>query len=693
MKPDILRPLFVSIDTVKGVGPKSESLFRKLGINKSIDLLWHLPTSISHRTFVEHVSRGTIGSKVTFIATVLEHVPSHNPRQPYRVKVSDGQSVIDLVFFKMDKRYIRRLLPVNEVKLISGTLDLFNGTHQMTHPDHIGEPRNKDNWVGTQTVYPLTAGLTSKGLARTIQSFLPLLPDLPEWIPPALLEKNAWPSWRQAITKLHTPQTDEDLWGTTKERQRLAYDELLANQLTLSLIRYHFQTRSGESLVSNNALVPKAVSLLPFQLTASQEEAFEEIKKDLEKPMRMLRLLQGDVGSGKTIVALLTMLVAVENGGQAAILAPTEILAKQHFANLSQIADQLGIKVSLLIGSMTPKEKRDYKEQLAQGKIHIAVGTHALIQEDVIFKDLKVAIIDEQHRFGVNQRLALTDKGNHVDVLLMTATPIPRTMVLASYGDIATSQLKEKPKGRKEIMTRVMPLDRMDDIVESLKRVLDRGEKIYWVCPLVEESDVMDYTAAAQRFEMLSPLFPGKVGLVHGQMKDDEKETVMAQFKEGDVDILVATTVIEVGVDVPQATIMVIENAQQFGLSQLHQLRGRVGRNDLQSSCLLLYGHPISEIGRARLQIMRDTNDGFIISEEDLKLRGGGDIVGTRQSGLPPYKVADPFMHAHLLGTATKHAHAIVERDPFLKSTESKSIRLLLHLFDKEDSLIKLNPV
>ena len=365
MKPEILQPLFRPTSAIKGVGPKSIRLYENLGIHKALDLLWHLPTNISHRKFVDHVSNGTVGEKVTFIGTVIEHVPSFSPRQPYRVKVSDGQSVIDITFFKMDKRYIRRLLPINELKLFSGTLDLFNGTHQMTHPDHIGEPRNRDLWEGTQTVYPLTAGLTSKGLQRTVQNLLPGIPDLPEWLPEALIQQNVWPTWQEALRKIHPPKTDEDLWGTTKERQRLAYDELLATQLTLSLIRYHFQNRSGESLTTTSHLLPKLIASLPFKLTSSQNEAFGEIQHDLAQPMRMLRLLQGDVGSGKTIVALLTMLIAIENGGQATILAPTEILAKQHSHSLSKLTEGLGINVSLLIGSMTPKEKREYKEKLA----------------------------------------------------------------------------------------------------------------------------------------------------------------------------------------------------------------------------------------------------------------------------------------------------------------------------------------
>lgn len=685
MKPEILTPCFASVHTLPGIGPKTAQLFERLGCPRILDVCYHLPVKVVNRKWVQHVSQAQVGDQITFEGVVTNHVPPKNPRQPFRVHIDDGDVTTELSYFKASRAFVTKLAPLGARRLISGRLEMYNNMYTMSHPDFVGECDQRDRWLGGEVVYPLTAGLTSKNLGYTIQRALAKLPPLPEWLDLSFVAKQGWPGWNESLRRLHGPKTESDLGPQTPARLRLAYDELLASQITLSLARRHYQKGRGQSIVGDGRLRRAALERLPFSLTQAQVQALDEIDRDMAAPERMLRLLQGDVGSGKTVVAFLSMLTALEAGHQAALLAPTEILARQHFATIEPLARALGLEARLITGHLTPKEKQAVKDALADGTVSIAIGTHALIQVDVTFKDLAMAVIDEQHRFGVRQRLSLAEKGRGVDLLLMTATPIPRTMVLAAYGDLAVSFLREKPAGRKPITTRVMPLDRLDEVAQGLERILARGERIYWVCPLVEESEVLDFAAAQERFLYLQARFGNRVGLVHGQMPDLERDAAMAQFRAGTLDILVATTVIEVGVDVPEATTMVIENAQQFGLSQLHQLRGRIGRSDLASACVLLYGQPLSDVGKARLKIMRETNDGFLIAEEDLRLRGGGDILGTKQSGLPDFKFADPFFHGDLLETAAQQAQHLVAQDPGF--TQNPHLKILLHLFEKEQAL------
>lgn len=471
-------------------------------------------------------------------------------------------------------------------------------------------------------------------------------------------------------------------------RARLAYDELLANQLALQIVRRKQRKRPGRSIDGDGTLRERLEQSLPFSLTGSQRIACSEIAGDMKSDSRMLRLLQGDVGSGKTVVALMAMLTAAEQGAQAALMAPTEILARQHFATIEPLAEAIDVSVILITGRDKGKKREKLVSRLNSGDTPIVIGTHALLQDDIGFDDLALVVVDEQHRFGVHQRLALAGKGAAADILVMTATPIPRTLMMTAYGDLETSRLTEKPAGRKPIETRAMPLSRLEDVVDRLRPAIASGARIYWVCPLVEDSDVLDVAAATERQAALAQRFGDRVGLVHGRLKAAEKDAVMARFAGGELDILVATTVIEVGVDVPEATIIVIEQAERFGLAQLHQLRGRVGRGDRPSSCILLYGEPLGETAKARLKVMRDTDDGFVIAEEDLRLRGAGEVLGTKQSGLPQFRMADLAVHADLIDTARDDALLILEKDPDLKSERGKAMRTLLYLFER-DAVVK----
>jgi ATP-dependent DNA helicase RecG len=540
-----------------------------------------------------------------------------------------------------------------------------------------------------EPVYPLTAGLSNTSLRKAVHAALQALPDLPEWIDEPYLKKNDWSSFAESIEALHAPTSDEDFLPSNPVRGRLAYDELLANQLALAILRQSMKRRAGRPITAPGRLRKAILDALPFALTGAQTRALAEIDTDMADPLHMLRLLQGDVGSGKTIVALLAMATAVEAGHQAALMAPTELLARQHFETISRFAAPAGLRVRLLTGRERGKERLAILEDLKTGEIDILLGTHALFQEAIAFHDLGLAVIDEQHRFGVHQRLALQAKGvgAGAELLVMTATPIPRTLLLTSYGDLDVSRLDEKPPGRKPVLTRTVPLERLDEVVDGIERAVETGAQVYWVCPLVGESETLDLAAAEERFAHLQKRFGEKVGLVHGQLKGKEKDAVMARFAAGELSVLVSTTVIEVGVDVPNASIMIIEHAERFGLAQLHQLRGRVGRGAAQSSCVLLYRAPLGDIARERLNVMRDTEDGFAIAEEDLRLRGGGEVLGTRQSGLPAFRIAQLPEHQDLLAAARDEARLCLTRHPNLEGERGARLRLLLYLFERDDAV------
>ncbi len=688
MRPFILDPIFTSVRSLAGIGPKTAKLIEKLtGNEKLVSMLWHLPVRFIDRRYNPKVANATSGAIVTLTVKVDAHSPSKIRSRPYRIHCSDSSGSVDLIYFNAKTSWLENQFPIGQTRIISGEVEYYHGTLQMPHPDMVGTEDERDKIEIVEPVYPMTAGVTHKTMHKIISQVLPRVPSLPEWLDKALIEREHWVCWHEAINEVHTPEQEDDLMPSSKIRQRLAYDELLANQLAIALVRNHNKKQDGRVFIPEPALIKKALASLPFTLTKAQELAVAEIAKDMGEPYRMLRLLQGDVGSGKTIVAFFAVLNAVSNNAQGALMAPTEILAQQHAKNITPFAEALGIKVVLLTGRHKGKIRAEILEQIASGEAQIIIGTHALFQQDIIFKDLGLAVVDEQHRFGVHQRLELAQKGVGTDVLVMTATPIPRTLTLTAYGDMDVSRLNEKPAGRMPIETSIIPKNRLAEVVEGLKRKIDSGSRAYWVCPLIEESEVLDLAAAEERFIELQTIFGERVALLHGRMKADEKEQIMQSFAAGELDLLIATTVIEVGVDVPEATLIIIEHAERFGLSQLHQLRGRVGRGKEQSNCILVYNSKIGENGRKRLQTIRSTEDGFIIAEEDLKLRGAGEILGTRQSGLPEFKLSNLNEHAHLLRMAGDDAKLIISKDPNLQSERGKALRILLYLFERDHAI------
>lgn len=688
MRPEILFDLFAATTSIRGVGANTGKLLEKLSGTRVRDILFHMPVGMLQRYFVERLGQAAVGQTITIILTVEQHFPppSQHRKRPYKVRARDGQGMaVDLIFFSARQDYLLKILPVGATRMVSGTLDAFNHTWQITHPDHIGSPEEVKDWTGIEAVYPLTQGITTKYLNKVMKEALQRCPELPEWLDEDFRLQMQWPHWREAIYRAHQLEKPEMLSPLSPARRRLAYDELLANQLGLLLIRQHFLRQKGRSLKGDGHLRRKLLEALPFALTQAQQRAVQDINQDMGAESRMVRLLQGDVGSGKTVVAMMAMLNAVECGFQAAMLAPTEILAQQHYETLKTWAESVGVRVALLV--QRSKGKKQILAALEEGMIDIVVGTHAILQEHVTFKNLGLAVIDEQHRFGVEQRLKLGQKGENVDSLVMTATPIPRTLMLATYGDLATSILDEKPPGRQEIVTKVLPTSKLDSIIEGLQRAIAEGQKVYWVCPLIEESEVLDLAAAQDRYEALKKVFHERVALIHGRMKGDEKDQTMNDFLSGKYQLLVATTVIEVGVHVEDATIMVIEHAERFGLAQLHQLRGRIGRGRMASTCVLIYDPPLSENATRRLKIMKETTDGFRIAEEDFRLRGGGDVLGLRQSGLPDFKLVDPELHQDLLPLAHRQAQDLLSTDPALTTPRGKAAKVLLYLFDKDKAI------
>jgi ATP-dependent DNA helicase RecG len=694
MRPDLLNPLFTDVTSLKGVGDKVAKLFQKV-LHKGaaparvVDLLLRPPVAVVDRRYRCTISQLPEQGVVTVEVTVGEHIPpKQGSKLPYRIEVFDDTGQMTLVYFKAYADSMKSLLPVGQRRIVSGEISWFRAEAQMNHPDHVVTVDAFATLPAIEPVYPLTAGLTGKAYLKAMQQALPRLPHLPEWQDMAWMQKNAWAGFHDSLTAAHLPPAPNATDPMNPVRQRLAYDELLANQLALAMVRRHMKRSSGRVLKGDSRLRSNIIGALPYRMTGAQDNAIHEIAVDMASGQRMIRLLQGDVGAGKTVVALMALAVAVEAGAQGALMVPTEILARQHMASLGRIADAVGLRLGLLTGREKGRVREEVLAALASGEIDILIGTHALFQEGVTFRDLGLVVIDEQHRFGVHQRMALQGKAQMApDVLVMTATPIPRTLALTAYGDMDVSRLHEKPPGRLPIETRVMPLSRMDDIVEGLRRSLSQGVRAYWVCPLVEESEFVDLAAAEDRFTHLATAFPGKVGLVHGRLKGPERDKVMADFKSGAVSVLVSTTVIEVGVDVPEAAIMVIENAERFGLAQLHQLRGRVGRGTAKSHCILLYQEPLGETAKARLEIMRSTEDGFVIAEEDLRLRGAGEVLGTQQSGLPEFRMADLSVHAELLATARDDAALIINRDERLQTPRGEALRHLLYLFERDEAI------
>ncbi len=684
LRPEILYPLFAPVTALAGVGPRFAKLFEALAGPHTVDLCWHLPSGVIDRRYAPKVAAAQPGRIATVTVTVGQHRAARSPRQPYKIACHDETGELELVFFHAREDYLRRILPEGQQRVVSGKVEVFADALQMTHPDHVAPPEESAEVMTVEPVYPLTAGLSLKVVGKAVRAALERAPELPEWLDPAFLGRQGWEGWRESLGRAHAPEDEADISPLTRARQRLAYDELLANQLALALVRARQRRQRGRSVRGDGRLRGAVLDALPYGLTGAQQRALAEITDDMAAESRMLRLLQGDVGSGKTVVALLAMLSAVEAGGQAALMAPTEVLARQHYQTLQPLAAAAGVGLEVLTGRDKGKSRNAILARLANGEAGIAVGTHALFQEDVEFRDLALAVIDEQHRFGVHQRLTLSAKGRAVDVLVMTATPIPRTLMLTAYGDLEVSQLTEKPAGRLPIDTRALPLERLEEVVEAVARALAEGAKVYWICPLVAESEASDLAAAEERHAALKARFGEGVGLVHGRMAGKEKDAVMAAFSEGPLKMLVATTVIEVGVDVPAASVMVIEHAERFGLAQLHQLRGRIGRGRAKSTCLLLYQGPLGETARARLRTLRETDDGFKIAEEDLRLRGAGELLGTRQSGFPEFRLADLAVHGELLAAARDDARLILDKDAELESPRGQALRTLLYLFERD---------
>ncbi len=690
-RPFELDPVFRGLTTLPGVGPKNGKLLEKLlGGAKVLDLLHHKPADFVDRRFSPKISDAPDGKIATLEVQIMQHKPAARRGLPTKVIATDGTGSITLIFFNMGADWFAKQLPINETRIISGKVENYQGQKQMIHPDAIGKVEERATIETIEPIYPLTAGVTNKTLRKAIKGALSTMPKLAEWDDAAFLKQQGWSSWHDSIKMLHDPEDESGLLPTHPARQRLAYDELLANQLSLALVRLHQRKQNGRAWVNNGTMRQKILSTLPFDLTGAQKRCLEEIDADMREPLKMLRLVQGDVGSGKTIVAACAMMNVIECGAQAAIMAPTEILARQHEESFAPWLDAAGISYITLTGRNKGKEREKIYQQIADGSAQVVIGTHALFQDSVIFKELGLAVIDEQHRFGVHQRLALSQKTKGTDVLVMTATPIPRTLTLTAYGDMEVSRIDEKPPGRKPVDTRLLPKEKVDSMIDAIDRQIKTGARVYWVCPLVEDSEVLDLQAAEARFDILQERYGDQVGLIHGRLKADEKDAVMSAFARGDKKILVATTVIEVGVNVPEANIMVIEQAERFGLAQLHQLRGRVGRGAEKSFCFLVYAEGLSQTAKERLTIMRETEDGFIIAEKDLELRGGGEILGTRQSGLPTFKLADLNAHGDLLAAARDDTKLILSKDENLETERGIALKTLLYLFEQDQAIKRL---
>ncbi len=690
MRPTHLDLLLSPINKLKGVGPKLENIINKLGINLNVHFLWHFPYRIIEKKYYENIHEAPINELVTLKIEVIKHYPSKFRRQPYRVSCLANEAPIDIVYFNARHPVVRSLLPIKSFKMISGKLEFYKNKFQITHPLNIENITDIQLLREKEPVYSLTAGLNMKSFIKLSNQVLHLIPNLKEWIDKKLLIKYNFVSWKEAIENLHNPEIEDTYSEKNSYRRRLAFDELLAHQLAICIIRTIDNKKISVVFDNDNKLKNTLIKNLEFKLTNSQITVLNEIQNDLISNKQMIRLLQGDVGSGKTIVALISMLIVIESGYQATLMAPTSILAYQHYENILNAIQNLPIQIDILTGKDKGKKRIEKLDKIKNGKTQIIIGTHALIQEGVKFKKLGLSVIDEQHRFGVYQRMAFNYKGFRPSILVMSATPIPRTLTLAAYGDMDESRLIEKPIGRKPIKTSSLTLKKEKNLIERIKNKINHSnDKFFWVCPLIEESQELDLKAATDRYNTLNKIFKNKVMLIHGQLSEKDKESTMEKFKNEDYRILVATTVIEVGIDIKSATTIIIEHAERFGLAQLHQLRGRVGRSNEESYCILLHKENINDMAKRRLDIMSETNDGFLIAEEDLKIRGPGEVLGKKQSGLPSFNIADLSYDGDLLEEAKLYAENIISSDPKLEN--NKNLKDLLYIHERDTAIKTLN--
>ena len=671
--------IFEDVSKIKGVGKKLSIYLKKKKIEKVNDLLWDLPYSFTDRTEIVSLNKLEIGKIVTAKVKVIKYNFPRIRNLPNKIKCKDEFGEIDLVFFNSREGYIRKVLPINEWVVISGKIGFFGNKYQITNPDYITKIDNLDYVNKIIPKYTLTEGLTEKTYRKIIESVIKNLPELNEWHDQDLLKKMKFPSWKNSIINLHDPNNSRNL--NSVYYKRLAYDEIFANLLFLSKNRYKIKKIKKNKKKFTKLYSSKLTSQLPFKLTKNQISVCEEIDSDLKSSERMYRILQGDVGSGKTIVALLACLNVIESNFQTALMAPTEILAQQHFDLFSKLLKKANIKINItfLSGKTEQKKRKQIIQDLKNNKIDFLIGTHALFQKSIIFKNLGLIIIDEQHKFGVRQRINLAKKGNEdCDVLLMSATPIPRTMIMSIYGDMDTSKLIEKPSIRQKILTLSKPENKINEIWPFIEKKMKEGEQVFWVCPLIEDSKKLDYSSTVKKFDLINKKFPKKVGVIHGSLNDDEKEKILKKFLNKEIHILISTTVIEVGIDFPNATVIVIENSNKFGLAQLHQLRGRIGRGEKRGTCILLFKNNLSQNARKRINILKNSDDGFFIAEEDMKLRGYGDIIGFKQSGIKYFKIADPIHHENLFKLAESNIKSLNE-----KELNNNKYITLLKLFDK----------
>tara|TARA_B100001121_G_scaffold310292_1_gene340505 strand:+ start:22916 stop:25006 length:2091 start_codon:yes stop_codon:yes gene_type:complete len=687
-RPEKLFFLFKPINSLIGVGPRISSLLSNFLGDSLINLLFHLPINIIDRTYSTNINLAEPGKIITLELTVSSHVIPKNRKLPYRVTCYDDSGNIDLVFFKAKQRYIKKILPEKKKCIVSGKIEVYNGQKQISHPDRIGLLEQINEIKTIEPVYPLTAGLSQKILSKLIKQITNNIPELNEWHRNEIIIENSWVSWKDSLINAHRPKKNLELNNNYFTRERLAFDELFANQIALSIYRKKIKESDSKGIIANKSIIDKVKNNIDFKLTHSQLNAINEIINDLSLHSPMIRLLQGDVGSGKTIVSLISMLYVINAGYQTAIMVPTSLLANQHFKNFQKITHSLKINISLLTRLTNEKEKKKIYKGLEDGSIDLLIGTHSIFQKNINFKNLAFIVIDEQHRFGVKQRMALSNKSVNLNTLFMTATPIPRTLSLTNYGNMEVSKINEKPSSKPKIKTFAIPINKLQNIYERLKSTINNDLKAFWICPLIEESETLDISNVNRRFDELSKLLPkNNIGLIHGKISQEIRDKTMKEFLDGEINLLVGTTVIEVGIDIPDANLIIIEHAERFGLAQLHQLRGRVGRGTKESNCILLYDQPLTHNAHQRIDVMRKTDDGFEIAEKDLILRGPGEVLGTKQSGLPDFKLVNLDEHMHLIELANKETKIIEKNDPLLKSKRGKCIRDLLHIFEKEDAI------